>query len=160
MTLTAAWPSPVEQDTWRQAAAPTKRICTQEELGRQAVACRSSAGGCHARLTRTGCMFRFLRSAAAKSFVGFVLSINEAVRDTPVSAATAASPAVEALTAALDALADLLEATPPAQHAMRYGNPAYRSVASQLGPACPRRVMYRVRQWLKLAVRAGPGTAA
>ena len=55
-----------------------------------------------------------------------MLSINAAVRDTPISAEVPVSPAVDALVTAVDSLEELLEQTPPAQHAMRYGNPAYR----------------------------------
>ena len=83
-----------------------------------------SAASCDS--PHSACLRRFLRSEAAKSFVGFVLFINGAVKDTPVSAEVAVSPAVEALTAAIDSLVELLEEIPPAQHALRYGNPAFR----------------------------------
>ena len=77
-------------------------------------------------------MDRFLRSAAAKSFVGFILSINEAVRDKPISTDITCSPAVLAVLDGLAGLSELVDKKPPVQHALRYGNPAYRCACCDL----------------------------
>ena len=81
-------------------------------------------------------MDRFLRSAAAKSFVGFVLSINEAMRDKPISTDISCSPAVSAVLDGLAGLSELVGQKPPVQHALRYGNPAYRCADCSLPGLC------------------------
>ena len=127
VTLTADWPLPLPDPDSRSWAASSKRITSDADLTR--------SGPCHqcqslkpraAVNAQVKIVCRFLRSAAAKSFVGFVLSINEAVRDQAISADISCSPAVSAVLDGLASLSELVDDTPPVQHALRYGNPAYR----------------------------------
>ena len=57
-----------------------------------------------------------------------MLAINEAVRDKPISADISCSAAVLAIMDGLAELSELVDEIPPAQHALRYGNPAFRQV--------------------------------
>lgn len=69
----------------------------------------------------------FLRSEAARDFVGFVLALNEAVKGKQLSDRCEVSEAVQKLLGVLDTLWRWVEETPAAAHTLRYGNPAYRT---------------------------------
>ena len=75
---------------------------------------------------------RFLASAAAKEFVGFVLSLNEGVKGHKVSDPCAESKSVKGLLALLAELSAWVDQIPPATTSLRYGNPAFREWHSRL----------------------------
>lgn len=69
----------------------------------------------------------FLTSQTARDFVGFILTLNSAVGGTKLSQSFSLSPVLSSLKASLDSLYSLVDATPPVQQSLRYGNPAFRT---------------------------------
>lgn len=70
---------------------------------------------------------RWLRSDSARSFVGFLLALNEAVRGKKLSDPVPSSPAVDALMKVLQTLDGWVDEIPPVSQSLRYGNPAFRT---------------------------------
>lgn len=69
---------------------------------------------------------RFLQSDTIKSFVGFIMAANEAVRGVKDTAACHIGPALQSLIKTLDTLSAWVDEIPPAQQSLRYGNPAFK----------------------------------
>ena len=69
---------------------------------------------------------RFLTSDTVKSFVAFILSVNDAAKGKRVSDACPVSAAVQSLVEVLDTLSVWVDEIPPATQALRYGNPAFK----------------------------------
>lgn len=105
---------PVERDKWPATWQPAKKMITCEEDVQRA-----------------------LRGSSLRRFVAFTMSLNAAVRGCPLSAECAVTPRVQALLDALARLSALVDATPPAATALRYGNPAYRDWARHMRDAAP-----------------------
>lgn len=78
------------------------------------------------RITSHADLQKFLKSAALKDFMGFVLALNEAAQGQPLSVQTTASSAINSMVGVLDTLNSWVDEIPPAKQALRYGNPAYR----------------------------------
>ncbi|KAL3161810.1 hypothetical protein ABBQ38_008902 [Trebouxia sp. C0009 RCD-2024] len=78
------------------------------------------------RITSQADLQKFLKSAALKDFMGFILALNEAAQGQPLSAQTTASSAINSMVNLLDTLNNWVDEIPPAKRALRYGNPAYR----------------------------------
>ena len=78
------------------------------------------------RITSQADLQKFLKSAALKDFMGFILALNEAAQGQPLSAQTTASSAINSMVKVLDTLNSWVDEIPPAKQALRYGNPAYR----------------------------------
>jgi serine/threonine-protein phosphatase 2A activator len=89
------------------------------------------------RIGSEGDLRRFLASGAARDFVGFILSLNQAVVGVNLSAPCPVSPPLAALCDALDALRALLAEVPPAAQSLRYGNPAYRTWFARMAALAP-----------------------
>ncbi|KAF6265505.1 PTPA-domain-containing protein [Scenedesmus sp. NREL 46B-D3] len=70
---------------------------------------------------------KFLQGSSVKSFVAFILSLNQAVAGTKLSQPFELSPCLALLKGLLDDLWGLVDATPPVQQSLRYGNPAFRT---------------------------------
>lgn len=85
----------------------------------------------HARLA----LFR--ESPAYRQVFGFITALNEAVRGRPVSAAPAASPAVDGIVAVLRNLARVVDEIPPLPNAQRFGNRAFRTWVARLEEQAP-----------------------
>lgn len=118
----AEGPSAATAAATRCFEAPTKRIASEDDLR------------------------RFLEGETARDFVAFILSLNQAVTGTKLSAAPAAlSPAVEALAGALDELRAWVDEVPPAAQSLRYGNPAYRTWSARVAAAAPEMVARMLR---------------
>ncbi|XP_061579013.1 serine/threonine-protein phosphatase 2A activator [Cololabis saira] len=78
-------------------------------------------------------MAKWKRSQAYGDYMGFVLSLNEAVRGRKLScAAPPASPTVEKLLDLLGTLELWIDQTPPLEQPSRFGNRAYRTWYSRL----------------------------
>lgn len=70
---------------------------------------------------------RWLKSASARSFVAFVLALNDAVRGKKLSDPVPSSPSVDALMEVLETLDGWVGDIPPVSQSLRYGNPAFRT---------------------------------
>lgn len=68
----------------------------------------------------------FLRSEDGAFFLGFVVSLSDAVRGRKLSDACHVSQRLEGVLAALGAMSRWVDDIPPAAAALRYGNPSYR----------------------------------
>ena len=58
--------------------------------------------------------------------MGFIVALNESVKGRKVSDACLVSPPVQGLLNILRQLSEWVDAIPPVQQALRYGNPAFR----------------------------------
>lgn len=72
------------------------------------------------------CDCRFLGSDTIRSFVGFIMAANEAVKGVKDTEPCSTAPVLEALVADLETLSAWVDEIPPAQQSLRYGNPAYK----------------------------------
>lgn len=80
----------------------------------------------------------FLESSpTARSFISFILSLNEAVKGKKISDACAVSPMVERFVGVLQTLGVWVDEIPPAAHTLRYGNPAYRDWFKRMAEKAP-----------------------
>lgn len=61
-----------------------------------------------------------------REFVGFIVALNESVKGRKVSDECQVSPPVQGLLNILRQLSKWVDAIPPVQQALRYGNPAFR----------------------------------
>ena len=84
------------------------------------------------RIANAADLQKFLRSAALKDFMGFVLALNEAAQGRPISAETHPSAAVNSVAEVLSTLDTWVDQIPPAKQALRYGNPSYRDWFARL----------------------------
>ena len=86
---------------------------------------------------------RFLRSDAAKEFVGFISALNDAVKGRSSTDECSMSQPVLALVDVLKQMREWVDEIPPQQQSLRYGNPAYRCEAwDYTGCLCGERVWY------------------
>jgi serine/threonine-protein phosphatase 2A activator len=70
-----------------------------------------------------------------KEFVGFISALNDAVKGKKVSDSCEVSQPVQTMLDILQKLGEWVDEIPPAQQALRYGNPAFRSAVSSLHQA-------------------------
>jgi serine/threonine-protein phosphatase 2A activator len=80
---------------------------------------------------------RALKGATFRSFVAFTMSLNDAVIGVKNSDPCHISRHAQALLDALDRLSELVKHTPSVTHAVRYGNPAFRSWSQAMTDAAP-----------------------
>jgi serine/threonine-protein phosphatase 2A activator len=71
-------------------------------------------------------MCRFLTSETVREFVGFIVALNERAKGRKVSDECQVSTPVQGLLDILQQLSEWVDAIPPVQQALRYGNPAFR----------------------------------
>ncbi|KAF8066303.1 hypothetical protein HT031_002626 [Scenedesmus sp. PABB004] len=79
----------------------------------------------------------FLAGSSARAFVGFILSLSEAVAGTKLTQAFELPRPLAALKGMLDELWGLVDATPPVAQSLRYGNPAFRTWHAAMAEAAP-----------------------
>lgn len=96
------FPAPIDPSGWA-FAVPSKRITSASQLS----AC--------------------LDSAPMRSFMGFLLALNRAALGRELAPSSLDGSSVQGLLDLLQALSHLVDAVPPAPHALRYGNPAFRT---------------------------------
>ncbi|BDA45850.1 Serine/threonine-protein phosphatase 2A activator [Coccomyxa sp. Obi] len=80
---------------------------------------------------------RFLKSETVREFVGFIVALNESVKGRKVSDECQTSPPVQGLLNILRQLSEWVDAIPPVQQALRYGNPAFRTWFAKASAAAP-----------------------
>jgi Phosphotyrosyl phosphate activator (PTPA) protein len=78
-----------------------------------------------------------LWGSTLRSFVAFTVALSDAVVGVPNSRECQVSEGCTAVMAALDRLSDFCAETPPVTHAVRYGNPAYRTWFDKMQGAAP-----------------------
>lgn len=69
---------------------------------------------------------RFLQSKTIKSFVGFIMAANDAVKGVRDTDNCNVSPPLQGLIQTLETLSSWVDEIPPLQQSLRYGNPAYK----------------------------------
>lgn len=89
------------------------------------------------RILSNNDLSRWLKGRNARSFVGFLLALNEAVRGKRLSDECTVSPAVEALLKVLDTLSAWVDQIPPVTQSLRYGNPAFRTWHAKAAAQAP-----------------------
>lgn len=70
---------------------------------------------------------RFHSSSAFANFLGFVVSLSEAIKSRKLSDPCHVSPGVSALVGVIEKLSSFVDEIPPAPQSSRYGNVTYRS---------------------------------
>eukprot|EP00775_Hariotina_reticulata_P003379 gene3379-3654_t len=95
---------------------------------------------------------RFLASQGVKDFVGFILSLNQAVVGTKLSQQYELSPTLATLKSMLDQLWQLVDGHPPVQQSLRYGNPAFRTWFAAMSELLPSMLSQADRQALVCVV--------
>ena len=84
------------------------------------------------RITSVDALRAFLVSREASQFVSFILALNEAMKGRSLLEKCNVSAAVQSLISMLDEIERWIDEIPPVTHAVRYGNPAYRTWFARL----------------------------
>eukprot|EP00959_Pyramimonas_sp_CCMP1952_P187602 3922553-Pyramimonas_sp.AAC.1 len=75
---------------------------------------------------------RFLKSDTYASFVGFIDTLNDAVKGQPLDVDCEISESVEAIVSMLSRISSWIAEIPPVEQSMRYGNTAFRTFHERL----------------------------